>query len=147
MQLTSHYNYHRTSLYTMFLVHLSGVKMHFLFQLWTVQRTASHVWKLAFADWHLWKFVLVHVLGKVCGQRWAVVRSTVSCQQCGWLYARHYTSFAAVMTVVSHHSFYMFRAFATKRSSMSPWILCDMIWPEHYLNSFDERIKAGNFWN
>jgi hypothetical protein len=27
----------RTSLHTMFLVHLSGVKMHFLFQLWTVQ--------------------------------------------------------------------------------------------------------------
>jgi hypothetical protein len=45
----SHNNSHRTSLYTMFLVHLSGVKMHFLFQIWTVQRTAycmCETWRL-----------------------------------------------------------------------------------------------------
>jgi hypothetical protein len=53
--------------------------------LWTVQRTASHVGKLVFADWHLTyafenlslRFVYGH--GKACDQRWAVVRSTVRC--------------------------------------------------------------------
>jgi hypothetical protein len=99
MQLTSHYNSHRTSLFTMSLVHLCGVKIHFMFQLWTVQRTASHVWKLAFADWHLiyafenLSLYFVYGHGKACGQRY------VSCQQCGWLYARHSMSFAAVMAV------------------------------------------------
>jgi hypothetical protein len=52
----------------------------FLFQLWTVQRTASHVWKLKICP-----SALFMVMAKACDQLWAVVRSTASCQQCGWL--------------------------------------------------------------
>jgi hypothetical protein len=71
--------------------------MHFLFQLWTVQ----HVQHPMCENWRLqiciWKFVLVlcslfmvmakHVVnGELsCDQRWSVMRSTASCQQCGWL--------------------------------------------------------------
>jgi hypothetical protein len=51
----------------------------------SVLRTAYHVWKLTFADWHLTyafenlSLCFVYCHSKACDQRWAVVRSTVSC--------------------------------------------------------------------
>jgi hypothetical protein len=101
--------------------------MHFLFHLWTVQRTATQVWKLSFADWHLtYAFVnlflcFVYGHGKACDERWAVacraINSKLSTMRVAkrWAVAcrainsklstmrvampRHSTSFAAVMAV------------------------------------------------
>jgi hypothetical protein len=64
--------------------------MHFLFQLWTVQRTASHVrenWYLQIDPYAFESLSLCFVYshGKACDQRRAVMRSTASYQQCRWL--------------------------------------------------------------
>jgi hypothetical protein len=60
----------------MFLVHLSGVKMHFLFQLWTVQRYSipyCENWRLQIDTWPM------HL--KICTLwSWQSMRSKVSCR-------------------------------------------------------------------
>jgi hypothetical protein len=83
MQLTntSHYNSHRNSLYTMFMVHLFGVKMLNAFSvptldsaMYSIPCVKSGVCRLT-PDLCIWKFVLV-----LCLWSWQSMRSTVSCR-------------------------------------------------------------------
>jgi hypothetical protein len=85
-----HYNSHRTSLYTMFLVHLSGVKMLNAFSVPTLDSATYSNWHLQIGTWPmhlkicpctLFMVMAKHVINAElsCDREWAVMRSTASC--------------------------------------------------------------------